>query len=217
MLPWHDRSHTALRRRSRSSRRIAAPAFAADRGIILAGEAVQFADDATIHFTERQLRETSAATRAGLMRWAATRGGDTLLDYFIGNRCRIIVREDPAEPGEGRAPQPGMATMIAANDPAAVKVYELILNPTLRDAPPGAVVLPGQPATTADFLAVAWAAEMLHVYFYSRGILLPHHERADFQEQWLKIAAELGFPAFPHGEERAGARPPRVTFVGRRR
>jgi hypothetical protein len=51
-------------------------------------------------------------------------------------------------------------------------------------------------------MAAAWAGEMLHIDFYSQGISLPHHERADFQEQWRLVAGELGFPMLPHEEDR---------------
>ena len=66
-------------------------------------------------------------------------------------------------------------------------------------------------------MAAAWAAELLHIDFYSRGISLPHHQRADFQREWRAIAEELGFPTMPHGEdeEREGYGNDRVTFVGR--
>jgi hypothetical protein len=47
-------------------------------------------------------------------------------------------------------------------------------------------------------MSTAWAAEMLHIDFYARGIPLPHHERPDFQERWQSVASELGFPVLQH-------------------
>jgi hypothetical protein len=41
---------------------------------------------------------------------------------------------------------------------------------------------------------------MLHVDFYSRGISLPHHQRADFQDEWRVVARELGYPEMKHHE-----------------
>jgi len=58
-----------------------------------------------------------------------------------------------------------------------------------------------QPATAADQMAAAWAGEMLHIYFYSTGISLPHHQRADFQQEWHLMAAELGLPNMPHADD----------------
>jgi hypothetical protein len=50
-------------------------------------------------------------------------------------------------------------------------------------------------------MATAWAAEMLHIYFYSKGISLPHHTRSDFQDEWRAMARELGFPDMRHDDE----------------
>jgi hypothetical protein len=187
------------------------------RGIILAGEPVRLDVNDEVVFTERQLTETAAATRDGLVIWAHTARGRELIRHFTDGEYRIFVTEDVHEEGEGRAPQPGIATLLAANEPKVLKVYEVILNPAPRNLPTrGVTLLPGQPATTADFMAVAWGAEMLHVWFYSRGILLPHHSRDDFQEQWRTIASQLGFPRLTHGDEGddSGARRRRGTWRG---
>ena len=181
---------------------IAALTAAASEGpILLGGERIRIGADSTIEFTASQIRRSEAATRAGLMRWAATAQGRRLLAAFAKNQDKIVVIEDRAEEGAGRAPQPGMATLLAATDPAQMKVYELVLNPAPVVLPKGATPLPNQPATTEDFVALAWAAELLHISFYARGIPLPHHQRPDFQEQWLEIATQLGFPTSKHGEE----------------
>src|SRR5436189_65337 len=47
-------------------------------GIILAGEAIRRDDYGVIRFTERQIRNTSAATRYRFVRWAATSRRDEL-------------------------------------------------------------------------------------------------------------------------------------------
>jgi hypothetical protein len=64
-------------------------------------------------------------------------------------------------------------------------------------------------------MAAAWAAEMLHIDFYARGISLPHHSRSDFQSEWLIIATQLGFPNLPHEDE--SERPPRECRTTRTR
>ena len=178
---------------------VRSPAPAPSGGIVLAGEPIHF-DSGSVRFTPRQIEQTSEAVRAGLVRWAATRQGRRLLRHFTTAEYRIVVREDFDEPGIGRAPEPGILTFLATGDRAKTKTYELILNPTPWKLPAGATALPNEPATTADLLAAAWAAEMLHIYLYSKGIRLPHHERSEFQEQWLAVARELGFPGMTHGD-----------------
>lgn len=42
---------------------------------------------------------------------------------------------------------------------------------------------------------------MLHIDFYSQGIVLPHHGRADFQRAWREVARQLGFPGLEHDDE----------------
>ena len=75
----------------------------------------------------------------------------------------------------------------------------------------------GEPTTPAQVMAAAWAAEMLHIDFYSRGISLPHHSRTDFQTEWREVARQLGFPYLAHGDESdENHRGPKVIFWGRR-
>ena len=167
---------------------------------LLAGQPVRFDADATPRFTSRQMRGTSRATRQGLEKWAATEQGRKLVSRFEAKEFEIVVTEDDDEPGFGRAPQPALATMMAAANRKAVKSYELILNPRF-DVPEKFRVLPGEPATPADMMAAAWAAEMLHVYFYSIGVSLPHHAREDFRTGWSEVATQLGWPTMRHGEE----------------
>jgi hypothetical protein len=168
--------------------------------LLLASEPIAFDSNQTPHFSANQILHSAEATRAGLVKWAATQRGRQLIAYFTSGEYRITVSEEAVEDGVGSAPQPGLATLAAANNPAALKSYDLVLNPQPFSIPKGMVPLPGQPATAADVMAVAWAAEMLHIYFYSRGISLPHHQRDDFQDEWRVIAAELGFPTITHDD-----------------
>jgi hypothetical protein len=168
--------------------------------IYLAGERIAFDAREQPRFTQQQIRGTDEATRIGLVRWASTAEGRKLIDYFTRGRFSIAVVEDLTDAGAGNAPQPGLATLVAANDPAVVKTYVMFLNPASFNLPAGMKPMAGQPATAADMMAAAWAAEMLHVYFYTRGIVLPHHQRHDFQQQWQTIAAELGFPGLEHDD-----------------
>ena len=185
--------------------------------ILLCGEPVRVRGDLSVQFTDKQVRESSAATRAGFVRWAATAQGRELVRRFNAAEYRIVVVEDPDEPSVGRAPQPGMITFLGVNDRAKVKTFELIVNPRAAGVPEDATPFDGQPSTGADFMAAAWAAEMLHIHLYSQGIALPHHERNDFQEAWLAVATQLGFPTMTHGE--GGDEPPRrppTRVIGRR-
>lgn len=166
--------------------------------ILLAGEPVRFDAREQPQFSAAQSRATADATRAGLARWAATEHGRALIRLFATDDVSVEIVEDRSEEGVGRAPEPGIATMVAAGDRHAAKAYRVILNPTVG-ATPGWIV-PGYPATAADMMAVACAAELLHVSFYARGIQLPHHDRDDFQREWSAIAAELGFPRLHHGD-----------------
>ena len=169
-------------------------------GIILAGEPIRRDDYGIIRFSDRQIRDTSEATRAGFVRWVATVRGLELFRYFNTSEYRVIVTEDLNEPGIGRAPEPGILTLLAAADHAKQKEYTLVLNPTPWQVPAGWKPMPHEPSSTADFMAAAWAGEMLHIYLYSRGVKLPHHQRDDFQSTWGLVASELGFPAMTHGE-----------------
>ncbi len=139
------------------------------------------------------IENCSAATRDGFARWAATEHGRAIISHLDG---QIVVAEDANEGGAGRAPEPGIATLSSIG----TRVYSVILNPNFA-LPPGMVPLPNQPATPADMMAAAWAGEMLHVAFYTRGISLPHHQRDDFQSEWQAVAAELGFPALRHNDD----------------
>jgi len=183
---------------------------------VLAGEPLQFDERLRPSFTTTQLRNSFDATRAGLARWAATEEGRKIIQHLDRKEYRVVISEDPNEGGAGRAPQPGIATLVAAGDHNKVKVYSMILNPTFG-LERGVKALPGLPATPADLMAVAWAGEMLHIEFYARGISLPHHGRADFQEEWRTVAGELGYPSMPHddgSDEPAVRRRPRVVVWG---
>jgi hypothetical protein len=185
-------------------------------GIVLAGQPVHIDSNLKIEFTDAQIRETSAATREGLVRFASTPHGRRMLRHFATSEYTIVVVENRDDGEVGSAPQPGIATLVAANDHSIAKSYEIDLHPPAFAVPEGALALPNQAVTPADQMAAAWAAELLHIDFYSRGISLPHHQRADFQREWRAIAEELGFPTMPHGEdeEREGYGSDRVIFVG---
>jgi hypothetical protein len=176
-------------------------AVPARAGIILAGEPVRFDARMAPQFTVRQLRHTAAATRAGLGRWAATEHGRMLINYFAANDYDVMVLEDDDEQSPGSAPQPGLATLAFGSDHSKVKPYLVILNPSFFGPAKGMIPFPTEAATRAELMSTAWAAEMLHVYFYAQGISLPHHPRRDFQEQWRAIAAELGFPGMRHDDD----------------
>jgi hypothetical protein len=185
-------------------------------GIVLAGEPVRFDANQKIVFTDAQLRATSAATREGLLRFASTPDGRRMLRHFATAEYTIVVTESDDATEVASAPEPGIATLVAANDHTIAKKYEIVLHPIPFSLPDGATALPNQAATPADQMAAAWAAELLHIDFYSRGISLPHHQRADFQREWHTIARELGFPGMLHGEddERSGSGTGRVIFIG---
>jgi len=182
---------------------------------VLAGEPLQFDARLRPAFTSSQLRNSFDATRAGLTRWAATDEGRKIIRHLDPKEFRVVINEDPEEGGVGRAPQPGIATLIAATDHKKLKVYTMILNPTFG-LDRGVIALPGHPTTSADMMAVSWAGEMLHIDFYARGISLPHHGRPDFQDEWHTVAGELGYPAMKHSDETDEApdrgRRPRFIF-----
>lgn len=183
---------------------ITAPGGLRPSALILAGERVRFAGDLTPRFTANQIAHSDAATRAGLARWARTQEGRKLLDFFSATEYEIRVEEDAGEEAAGRAPQPGIATLAAAQDHKRPKSYELILNPAYFSLPKGMEPLPNEPATPADMMAIAWAGEMLHIYFYAQGISLPHHPRSDFQQEWNIVANELGMALVQHKDDEGG-------------
>lgn len=172
-------------------------------GVILAGDRIAFDADFHPHFTANQITSTAAATRAGLERWARTASGQAILRRFQTSDRTVIVTEDPAETTPGRAPQPGLETLLGANNPKVRKHYTLILNPTIASQyDNGSEIDLGLARTSTDVMALAWAGEMLHVDFYADGIPLPHHERSDFQDRWLAVATQLGMPNATHGDSR---------------
>ena len=171
------------------------------RGLILAGEPVIFANGAP-QFSREQQRRVSSPTRDGLALWAATDHGRTLIARFNRDDYQIIVVEDGDERGIGRAPQPAIGTMISNGDRSKLKVYRLVLNPAFAEVPKVGTPLFGEPRTAAERMALAWAGEMLHIDFYSQGIVLPHHGRTDFQREWQTVATQLGFPTLEHDDDR---------------
>jgi hypothetical protein len=178
---------------------LALSAMPAHGAILLAGEAVRF--DPAPQFTARQLRHTTEATRAGLVRWAATEHGRKLIAILGGKEYDVIVFEDDREQSPGEAPQPGLATLAGAGDHSKVKTYVIMLNPAFfKEMNQKMSPMPTVASTTVDLMSAAWAAEMLHVSFYAQGISLPHHTRADFQEEWRAVATELGFPTMRHDD-----------------
>jgi hypothetical protein len=186
-------------------------AFASESGggIILADEAIRFDVDLRPQFSEHQMRASAEATRAGLLRWAATGEGRSIIARFQAKDRQVIVIESDDETTIGRAPQPGFVTLLAADDPKQLKTYWLIVNPALAaqyDRPEGIEL--GFPRTPSDVMALAWAGEMLHIEFYAAGIPLPHHDRADFQKRWRLVADALGLWRVEHvtDELQAGAR-----------
>ena len=171
-------------------------------GFILAGEPVLFDADLRPRFTENQVRETAASTRAGLAKWARTEEGKAIIARFQVSDREVVVTESAEEPSIGSAPQPGFLTMLAANDRAKLKTYQLVVNPSLAAQynTRNAVHL-GLPQTPADVMALAWAGEMLHIDFYAKGISLPHHDRPEFQERWQLVVSAMGMPRVDHMTE----------------
>src|SRR5437764_11244507 len=132
------------------------PAALFASAFFLCGERIRFDGNLAPQFTATQVQESSAATRDGLLRYAATPHGRALIQHFDDSAYEVRVFEDPSEDGAGRAPEPGLATLISTR----FKSFVLILNPNFV-IPKGMVVLPNQPATPADIMAAAWAGEML--------------------------------------------------------
>ena len=183
--------------------------------LLLAGEQTQIDGNSVPRFTPHQIQSTSEATRLGLTRWAVTAQGRKMIAFLSANACEVTVIEDDAERGIGRAPEPGIATLVAATTHRSQrKRFVIILNPTYFNVPKDMWPLAGQPKNAADAMSIAWAGEMLHIYFYAHGISLPHHTRADFQEQWHAMAAELGMPAVPHEDDDEFAHSVIVRYVG---
>jgi hypothetical protein len=169
---------------------------------LFAGEPVAFDADLKPQFTDRQMRRTAHSTRGGFVKWAGTAEGRRLIARFRSAEYEIAVVEDGDDDAPGRAPQPGIATFLAAGDGSKLKRYELILNPVLAahyDIPDSLDL--GEPRSSRDVMAAAWAAEMLHIEFYADGIPLPHHNRDEFQDRWQKVALQLGFPRMRHASE----------------
>lgn len=168
--------------------------------LMMANEPVWFDNYERPQFTANQTTQTAAATRDGVARWAQTPHGRMLLARLNPREFQVTIVEDPWEEGAGKAPQPGLATLLAAPNHAVMKSYEIILNPMYGNyARAGSIR--GMPSSQSDLTSLACAGEMLHVEFYARGISLPHHSRDDFQREWREIANELGFPTVPHGTE----------------
>jgi hypothetical protein len=91
--------------------------------------------------------------------------------------------------------------MIATADRKKVKRFYVTLNPAVAaDYRTGGGAFAEVPNAEAA-MAAAWAGEMLHVSFYAAGIVLPHHDRLEFQRRWLAVAAELGVPTMKHGSD----------------
>ena len=187
----------------------AAESAGSGSGFILADEAIRFDTELRPQFSAHQLRASAEATRAGLLRWAATSEGKSIIARFQARDRQVIVIESDDESTIGRAPQPGFVTLLAADDPKQMKTYWLIVNPALAAQydRPKAIEL-GFPRTQSDVMALAWAGEMLHIEFYASGIPLPHHDRSDFQKRWRLVADALGLWRVEHvtDELQGGAR-----------
>jgi len=181
--------------------------------ISLAKEHVTFDEKCAPRFTPNQIEVTQPAVREGLALFTATERGCATVRRFDTREYEITVFEEDVNGSTGEAPPPGLATLLAANDHKMVKRYELILNPSFKRTSE-TLVFDDEPNTPARMMAAAWAAELLHVDFYSRGISLPHHTRGDFQNEWHELARQLGFPRLEHldGDDPRLARHPRVFF-----
>lgn len=164
--------------------------------IFLAGQAVHF-DGSGVHFTNRQIRATAPSTRAGLEQWAATPHGRQIVETLDTSEYEIDVAEGDCDGAAGIAPAPALGTMVMFAKHDFVKHYTITIDP----------------AAAPDLMAAAWAAEMLHVWFYAHGITLPHHRRDDFQTAWHAVAAELGMPNLRHDDDEEE----RPHVIGRRR
>lgn len=171
-------------------------------GFIVAGKPIAFDSAFRPRFTPAQVAATAKVTRAGFALWAGTAEGRAIIARILLGDTSVVVEEDSGEASLGRAPQPGFTTLLAAGDRTRHKRFRIVLNPATAEQYHGDPALDtGRPRTGAEAMALAWAAEMLHINFYLEGIALPHHERADFQERWAAVTAELGFRNTPHGDE----------------
>jgi hypothetical protein len=174
--------------------------------LILAGEPIRFDADHVPQFSATQIEGSAEATRAGLVKWAATPEGRAILARFQTTDREVQVIEDADEPSIGRAPQPNFVTLLAAGDRKKQKTYRLILNPALAAQYDHAHEMDlGLPRTPAEVMALAWAGEMLHIDFYAKGVALPHHARGDFQERWESVAKALGLPRALHETDSVSA------------
>ena len=165
----------------------------------LANERITFDDKCAPHFTESQIKVSAPSVREGLAEWTSTARGCETIRRFDTREYDITVVENALEDSTGQAPPPGIATLAAAADHTKQKRYDLILNPSFKRTTE-TLVFHDEPNTPAQLMAAAWAAEMLHIDFYSRGISLPHHSRADFQREWRELARQLGFPRLEHDD-----------------
>jgi len=166
----------------------------------LAHERIAFDQkDCKPRFTQTQIDASAPAVRDGLQAFASTPIGCNAIRRLDTREYDVEVFEETLDNSTGEAPPPSIATIINAVDHAKVKSYELILNPAFKRTTE-IVVFNDEPVTPAQMMAAAWAAEMLHIEYYARGISLPHHSRADFQDEWREIARQLGFPRLPHGD-----------------
>jgi hypothetical protein len=166
--------------------------------ISLANQRIAFdPKDCTPHFPNEI---DAPAVRDGLRAFASTPRGCEMIRRLDTREYDVEVFEETLDNSTGEAPPPSIATIIDAADHSKVKSYELILNPSFKRTNE-IVVFTDEPVTPAQMMAAAWAAEMLHIEFYARGISLPHHSRSDFQEEWREIAKQLGFPRLTHGDE----------------
>jgi hypothetical protein len=168
------------------------------RGLVLAGEAVRFSDDRGPEFTAAQLGNTVASTRAGLAAWAKTSEGREWVEKLGSGEYEVVVTEDGDDQSLGEAPQPGIATLVAAADRKKVKRFTINLNPYVAADYTSDRVRYAEIPSPDIAMAAAWAGEMLHVSFYAAGIPLPHHERPEFQRRWYDVARELGVGKLKH-------------------
>src|SRR5437899_8220627 len=99
---------------------------------VLAGERIRFDANLQPQFSDRQIRESAEATRAGLAKWASTDHGRRFIARFNRDEYEVLITENWMEEGIGRAPEPGLATLAAASDRSKIKTYEVILNPTFN-------------------------------------------------------------------------------------
>ena len=166
--------------------------------------------DCTPHFQDA----TTPAVSDGLRAFASTPKGCEMIRRFDTREYNVEVSEEVLDNSTGEAPPPSIATIINAVDHSKTKSYELILNPDFKRTTE-IVVFTDEPVTPAQMMAAAWAAEMLHIEYYARGISLPHHARADFQEEWRELARQLGFPRLAHGADTEDELPPQFRTRAR--